>query len=181
MILHAALGRLLQRVEEARAVRAGVLAEEEHRVALGRNRRTRTVPTGDADRPSSAPPRSSRGTCSSCRAGCCCRRAARTARRGRRFRGWRGRTRRRRPTSGRAPSAPRRSPRRPRPTRTAHIGRWPDRSAADGSAGPAARGRSPSSSRSSVTVCLAKKSGVQRRVVSSHSVALAPFSQNSNG
>ena len=28
-------------------------------------------------------------------------------------------------------------------------------------------------------VCLAKNSGVQRRVVFSHSVALAPFSQNS--
>ena len=103
------------------------------------------------------------------------------AHRDRRSRGWPGPRRRRRRSSDRAPSAPRRSRRRPPPSRMAHICRLRDRSAADGSAAPAARDHNPSSSRSSVTVCSAKKSGVQRCGVSSQRVALAPFSQNSNG
>ena len=91
---HASLGGVLQRMEEARAVRSGVLAEEEHRVAL-----LKVVeddrPNADADQSSSAPPRWSRGTCWSCRADCCCRTAAQTARRDRTSRGSRGRTHRR--------------------------------------------------------------------------------------
>ena len=57
--------------------------------------------------------------------------------------------------------------------------RWRRRRPSGGSAGPASPGRSRSSRSSSVTVCAAKNSGVQRLAVASQATALAPFSQNS--
>ena len=54
-------------------------------------------------------------------------------------------------------------------------------SASGGSAGPAPRDRGRASSRARASVCAAKNSGGARAAVISQAVALAPFSQNSNG
>ncbi len=79
--LAAVARRLLQLGEHARMTGAGILADDEDRIGrrevLDLHRRL-----ADADRPRSARCRSTRGTCSSSRADCWCRTAARTARTG---------------------------------------------------------------------------------------------------
>ena len=73
----------------------------------------------------------------------------------------------------------RRSSRTPCPSSRERNGRTPRHRPWDGSAVRPSRARSRSSSASSVTLCCAKNSGVQRFDVASQATALAPFSQNS--
>ena len=77
----------------------------------------------DADRLGEGRRRSTRGTCSSSRAGCSCRTAGRTAGRGTPPRCSCGRTCRRPPARASWPAARRRCGRRPRPRRSARSGR----------------------------------------------------------
>ena len=177
---HAAPARVLQLVQHARAVDADVLAEEEDAVGLSRSRPA--PPCRPARRWSpAAPPRCFRGTCWSCRAGCCCRTsgpAAGTCRRSPARRGPRCRTR---PTSGRASQF------------RADVGEGLLPAAPPGMVAcrvPAQRRRQPALVFQRVVgpglqlgrVCGAGRSpGATRLLVISQAVALAPFSQNSAG
>ena len=131
---------------------------------------------------SAATPRKcSRDTCWSCRAGCCCRTCAPaigtcTMLRARPFLMCR-----RRPTQVRATSAPNRLPQKPPPNRSEHTCRCccPNASAVSADPPPQEHSRNEFFQlRDSVG---RKKFERAPLVVISHAVALAPFSQNSNG
>ena len=171
--------RVLQVVQHARAVGADVLAEEEDRVGL-----SEVVQDNGADRDADAFGQRDRGafrgTCSSSRAGCWCRTAARTGRTCRTFPARRGRRRRKPPSSDRASQF------------LADIGNAVLPGHRDvgvrGGVPPQRLGQPPLHLQ--VVVCplpqlgdgvRGKKFRVHRRRVISHAVALAPFSQNSKG
>ena len=126
--------------------------------------------------------RSTRGTCSSSRAGCSCRTAARRAGRGTPPRCWSGPTCRRWPRRGwRARAARRRSARRRRPRRSARSASRP-RARTIGCGEPALGVEPVVGLRAQVGDASARRrtSGVDRaRVVASSATAFAPFSQNS--
>ncbi len=93
------IGRLAQIAQHARMIGAGVLPDNEDRVCLLEIlQRHRAL--ANADRLAQARRRSPRGTCSSSRGNCWCRRGARRAGRGRPLRCWRGPRYRIRPGSG---------------------------------------------------------------------------------
>ena len=177
----AAPGRLAQRGQHARMVGAGVVAEAEDRVGMVEIlERHRAL--ADADRLRQADAGRPRGTCSSSRGSCWCRR-----RRHEQL------IEERRLVGGAArgvelrlvgmverAAARRRSARRPRPSDRHEAVGGRRRRPSDAVSRPASSSAWSLQPQSSATVCAAKNSGVARLVVASQVTALAPFSQNSN-
>ena len=128
-----------------------------------------------------ARPKSFHGTCSNCRACCCCRTCARTAGTCSSPRATPGPRCKDRPGAGPARATPCRSPRMHPPTLREHICRWQRPSAWDASADPFPRDRGPTIAQGRSACACAKNAGSARRDVVSQAVALAPFSQNSSG
>ena len=168
----------LQRGEHAWVVGARVLADHDDEVRVVRRPPARRFPCRRrASAP--APRRSTRGTCSSSRAGCWCRAGARAAGRGTPPRCSCGRRCRRRHGRGRRARTGRRPPRRThRPSRWAVVVA-PRRTVHGWVSRPCWPSQWSVWAASSTTECVAKNSGPTRRTVASSATAFAPFSQNS--